>query len=187
MTQGSVRRVVLRSVLKLMGFVAFLFVAYVGFVSLFSPGSARLDTVRTVKLQDLSPGEVLWLEWGGRRVVVLHRTPEMLGEIRRLDAELKSPDRLWSNQPGTADPVTRSVKPEYFVALAYGTELGCELDFVPYRAEEPGDWRGGFVDRCRGSRYDFAGRVFKSDSAPRNLDVPDYYFATPERLVLGRE
>lgn len=170
-----------------MGLAGLLFIGYVFIASLFGGGPAGLDTIRTVKLQGLPPGEVLWVEWGGRKVVVLHRTPEMLAEIARLDAELKSPDSLWNNQPGTADPVNRAVKREYFVALAYGTELGCELEFVPYQKEATDGWRGGFRDRCRGSRYDFAGRAFKADSAPRNLDVPDYYFATPDRLVLGRE
>lgn len=187
MSDAPSRRLVLRLLLKVMGLVGFLFVAYVSLVLLLGGGGAGMDTVRTVKLQDLEPGEARWLEWGGRRVVVLHRTPEMLAEVRRLNEELKNPDSIWNNQPATADPLTRSVRPEYFVALAYGTELGCELEFVPYRADETSDWRGGFVDRCRGSRYDFAGRVFRSDAAPRNLDVPDYYFATPDRLVLGRE
>lgn len=181
------RRLLLRTVLKLMAFVGFLFVGYIAVISVLGGRPVGSDTLRTVKLGTLAPGEVMWLDWGGRRVVVLHRTEAMLAEVARLGPELKSPDPLFDNRPGTADPETRSVDPRYFVALAYGTELGCELEFVPYRSDAADGWRGGFRDRCRGSRYDFAGRVLKQDSAPRNLDVPDYYFLNPRRLVLGRE
>lgn len=57
--------------------------------------------------------------------------------------------------------------PEYFVALAYGTDLGCPL--------EAGD--GQYLkESCSDTRYDFAGRPLNSKLSISALRVPDYKF-----------
>ena len=38
------------------------------------------------------------------------------------------------------------------------------------------DWAGGFYCPCHGSKFDYAGRVFRGAPAPTNLEVPPYTF-----------
>ena len=69
----------------------------------------------------------------------------------------------------------RSLEPDYFIALDYGTDLGCPLELVPADVNAPViPWSGGFRDRCRGSWYDLSGRVYKEQKASRNLEIPAY-------------
>jgi ubiquinol-cytochrome c reductase iron-sulfur subunit len=47
------------------------------------------------------------------------------------------------------------------------------------------DWKGGFFCPCHGSKFDFAGRVYKGVPAPVNLEVPPYYYTSDTRIVVG--
>ena len=178
-------RLILRVAQKLLIVVALLWVMYVFVASLSTDEGEEALTAVVVKLDEIPPGAVRIVEWKGRKVLVLHRTPVMLSEINVLEQELVNPRSRFSNQPGAADKAHRALRPNYFVALAYGTDIDCELEFVPYRAQPTQRWRGGFKDRCRGSRYDFAGRAFKNQPARRNLVVPEHYYASATELVIG--
>ena len=48
-------------------------------------------------------------------------------------------------------------------------------------------WPGGFYCPCHGSKFDFAGRVFKNVPAPTNLTVPPYQFASDSTLLIGAD
>ena len=43
---------------------------------------------------------------------------------------------------------------------------------------------GGYFCPCHGSQYDTAARIRKGP-APKNLEVPDYKFETPTKIVVG--
>ena len=43
----------------------------------------------------------------------------------------------------------------------------------------------GFACPCHGSRYDLAGRVYKSQPAPLNLPVPPHSYESADVVVLG--
>jgi ubiquinol-cytochrome c reductase iron-sulfur subunit len=141
-----------------------------------------------VDLATVAPGALTTVEWRGRPVWVLHRTPAMLATLGNHDAELVDPRSNDDQQPFYAHNATRSVRPEFLVATAVCTHLGCIPSFRPDLAPAdlgPG-WPGGFYCPCHGSRFDLAGRVFKNVPAPRNLEVPPYSFEG-DRLIVGQE
>ena len=81
----------------------------------------------------------------------------------------------------------RSVKPELSVMVGLCTHLGCIPTFrpVPGAADLGANWPGGFFCPCHGSKFDLAGRVFKTVPAPTNLEVPAHHFAGANRLLIG--
>jgi ubiquinol-cytochrome c reductase iron-sulfur subunit len=141
-----------------------------------------------VDLGTVAPGTLTTVEWRGRPVWVLHRTPEMLANLGKHDAELADPQSNADQQPFYARNATRSAKPEFLVATAVCTHLGCIPSFRPELA--PPDlgpnWPGGFFCPCHGSRFDLAARVYRNVPAPRNLEVPPYSFAG-NTLLIGVE
>jgi ubiquinol-cytochrome c reductase iron-sulfur subunit len=73
------------------------------------------------------------------------------------------------------------------VLVGVCTHLGCSPKEKPAdaKAEMGPDWPGGFYCPCHGSKFDFAGRVFKGSPAPTNLEVPPYEFLSDSALVIG--
>ena len=135
----------------------------------------------------IRPGELHTLEWRGKPVWILHRTPAMLQALQGHDDLLSDPRSTREQQPDYARNATRSLKPEFGVLLAVCTHLGC----VPlYRPEQGASdlgasWPGGFYCPCHGSRFDLAGRVFKNVPAPTNLEVPPHHYAGVSKLIIG--
>jgi ubiquinol-cytochrome c reductase iron-sulfur subunit len=143
---------------------------------------AEVDVTR------IAPGTLATVEWRGKPVWVLHRTPAMVASLGRHDALLLDPQSQEDQQPGYAKNATRSRRPDYLVVIAICTHLGCIPVFRP-DADAPGlppDWPGGFYCPCHGSAYDLAGRVFKNVPAPRNLEVPPHAFHG-DQLVIGED
>jgi ubiquinol-cytochrome c reductase iron-sulfur subunit len=140
---------------------------------------------------DLTPialGALATVEWRGKPVWILRRTPQMLERLASVRAELTDPDsEVSSQQPSYARNPARSIQPEIFVTIGLCTHLGC----VPSYRPEPGSlqpgWPGGFYCPCHGSKFDLAGRVFEGSPAPTNLVVPPHRFVSPQRLVIGEE
>jgi ubiquinol-cytochrome c reductase iron-sulfur subunit len=142
-----------------------------------------------VDVSKIAPGTLTTVEWRGRPIWVLHRTPEMLASLRRIEPELVDPASKVDQQPYYAANPVRAIKPEYAVLTAICTHLGC----VPLFRPEPGapdlgaSWPGGFYCPCHGSRFDLAGRVFRNVPAPRNLEVPPHVYRDDKQLVIGEE
>lgn len=141
-----------------------------------------------VDLSPLTPGTLATVEWRGKPVWLLRRTPEMLASLESVRGALTDPDsQVASQQPEYARNPGRSIRPELFVTVSLCTHLGC----IPSYAPEPGSlqpgWPGGFYCPCHGSKFDLAGRVYKGSPAPTNLVVPPYGFLSAERLVIGEE
>lgn len=141
-----------------------------------------------VDVNRVAPGTLITVNWRGKPVWVLHRTPQMLATLGKHDALLLDPDSQADQQPKYARNATRSVRPAFLVVEAVCTHLGC----IPVFRPEPGapdlgaDWPGGFYCPCHGSKYDLAGRVFRNVPAPVNLAVPPHAYHG-ERLVIGEE
>lgn len=136
----------------------------------------------------IAPGELATVEWRGKPVWILRRTPQMLERLPAARAELADPEsRVRSQQPDYARNPGRSIDPQVFVTIALCTHLGC----IPSYRPEPGSlqpgWPGGFYCPCHGSKFDLAGRVFKGSPAPTNLVVPPHSLVSPERLIIGRD
>lgn len=143
-----------------------------------------------VDISALKPNELHTVEWRGKPVWLLVRTPAMLRALRGHDDMLADPrSERRGQQPAYARNAYRSIRPELGVLVAICTHLGCVPSFRP----EPGApdigaaWPGGFYCPCHGSRFDLAGRVFKNVPAPSNLEVPPHHFAGASKLLIGED
>ncbi len=141
-----------------------------------------------IDITGLKPGELRTVEWRGKPVWILNRTPEMLASLKKDVDQLADPQSKKSEQPTYVDPTTRSVKPEIMVVVGICTHLGCSPDKrleAGAAADLGADWPGGFFCPCHGSKFDLAGRVYKSVPAPTNLPVPPYSFKNDKTIVVG--
>ncbi len=140
-----------------------------------------------VDISKLEPGQKLTVEWRGKPVWVIKRTPEALSTLPKLTAELRDPDSQEQQQPAYAVNESRAKRAEYFVVIGLCTHLGCAPLYRPDMAPEDlgKDWLGGFYCPCHGSKFDLAGRVYKGVPAPTNLEIPPYKFVTDSRLIIG--
>jgi ubiquinol-cytochrome c reductase iron-sulfur subunit len=141
-----------------------------------------------IDISGLQPGALATVEWRGKPVWLLRRTPEMLASLEAVRAALSDPDsRVDAQQPEYARNPGRSIRPELFVAVSLCTHLGCIPSYRPEAGSVGADWPGGFYCPCHGSKFDLAGRVYRGSPAPTNLVVPPHGFASPERLVIGQD
>lgn len=165
------------------------------FVSTFQPSERAKAAGAPVEvdISDLAPGQMKTVEWRGKPVWVLRRTPEMIAELPKLDSKLADPKSQRNPDeftPEYARNETRSIKPEYLVAIGICTHLGCspttKLQAGP-QPSLPDDWQGGFLCPCHGSIFDVAGRVYKNVPAPDNLPVPRHMYLSDTKLVIGKD
>lgn len=140
-----------------------------------------------VDLSKLEPGEQATVEWRGKPVWIIRRTPEMLHKLSENAAMLRDPHSLTAQQPAYAKNEHRSINPEYLVLIGICTHLGCAPKYKPTLGDLGTDWPGGFFCPCHGSTFDLSGRVFKNVPAPINLEVPPYYFIDQHTIVIGEE
>ncbi|HEX9772778.1 MAG TPA: ubiquinol-cytochrome c reductase iron-sulfur subunit [Steroidobacteraceae bacterium] len=142
-----------------------------------------------VDISKVEPGAMVKVEWRGKAVFVVHRTPQMLTQLEGMAPKLRDPDSLQSEQPDYARNAARALKPEYLVLVGVCTHLGCApLErFTPGDVTVSPDWPGGFFCPCHGSKFDLSGRVFKDVPAPTNLSVPPYRFLSDNRLLIGSD
>jgi ubiquinol-cytochrome c reductase iron-sulfur subunit len=142
-----------------------------------------------VDIGKLEPGAMVKVEWRGKAIYVLHRTPEMLKQVNAAVDQLRDPQSAQSEQPDFAKNDARALKPVYLVLVGVCTHLGCApLDkLTPGDATVSADWPGGFFCPCHGSKFDISGRVFKDVPAPTNLPVPPYRFLSDTRILIGAE
>jgi ubiquinol-cytochrome c reductase iron-sulfur subunit len=148
-----------------------------------------------VDISDVKPGELKVVEWRGKPVWILRRTPEMLASLKQNDALVADPDSDKPFQmpvPTYAKNETRSRKEhkEVLVVVGICSHLGCSPSprFDPgAQPNLPDDWHGGFLCPCHGSTFDLSARVFKNKPAPTNLDVPPYMYLSDHRIVIGKD
>ncbi len=140
-------------------------------------------------LSAVKPGELQILEWRGKPVWLLRRTPEMLEAIKKSDDRVADPQSEVPLQPDYAKNEYRSIKPDIVVLVGVCSHLGCSPQYkgMDAKAEMGADWTGGFYCPCHGSKFDFAGRVYKGVPAPVNLTVPPYTFVSETKLIIGED
>jgi ubiquinol-cytochrome c reductase iron-sulfur subunit len=169
--------------------------AAVPFVSSFLPSERARAAGAPVEVDvsALKPGEKLTVEWRGKPVWIVKRTPEQLAALPKLEPQLADPaskrnaDEL---TPPYARNTDRSIKPEILVVVGICTHLGCSPSdkFVPGpQPSLPDDWIGGFLCPCHGSTFDMAGRVYKDKPAPDNLEVPRHMYVSDNRILIGED
>jgi ubiquinol-cytochrome c reductase iron-sulfur subunit len=136
----------------------------------------------------MEPGQMVTVEWRGKPVYVVRRTPEAMKTLEDVTGRLRDPASEKSAQPAYAKNAGRSIKEEFLVLLGVCTHLGCAPEYKPeVGAEDVGDsnWLGGFFCKCHGSKFDLAGRVFQGVPAPLNLEIPPYMFLSDDILLIG--
>ncbi|MEJ7928472.1 ubiquinol-cytochrome c reductase iron-sulfur subunit [Ramlibacter sp. AN1015] len=175
------------------GAVGGAFVA-VPFVSSFQPSerAKAAGAAVEVDISALQPGDKVTVEWRGKPVWIMRRTPEQLAALPKLNDQLADPmsQRTAYPTPEYAQNVHRSIKPEFFVGVGICSHLGCSpVDKFQPGAQPslPDDWQGGFLCPCHGSTFDLAGRVFRNRPAPDNLEVPPHMFLSDTRLLIGED
>lgn len=166
----------------------------VPFVSTFQPSerAKAAGAAIEVDVSAIPPGEKVVVEWRGKPVWVMRRTPEQLAALEKIEADLADPnsDRKAYPTPEYARNRHRSIKPEILVAVGICTHLGCspgdKLTPGP-QPSLPDNWQGGFLCACHGSTFDVAGRVFKNKPAPDNLEIPPHYYTSETTVLIGEE
>ena len=167
----------------------------VPFVSSITPSERAKAAGAAVEadISGLKPGEKMTVEWRGKPVWILRRTPEQLEGLKKLDPQLadpKSQRKVDELTPAYARNEHRSIKPEFLVAVGICSHLGCSpSDKLTPGAQPslPDDWQGGFLCPCHGSTFDMAGRVFKNKPAPDNLEVPPHMYLSDTKLIIGED
>jgi ubiquinol-cytochrome c reductase iron-sulfur subunit len=141
-------------------------------------------------ISKLEPGQQITVEWRGKPVWLLKRTPEMLARLPQNAPLLVDPDSKSSIQPPYVKGIERSIKPEIFVAIGVCTHLGCSPTLkkeVGAASDMGPDWPGGYYCPCHNSRFDLAARVFKGSPAPTNLVIPSHRYASDAVVVVGED
>lgn len=165
------------------------------FVSTFQPSekAKAAGAAVEVDISAIKPGEKITVEWRGKPVWIIKRTPEQLASLAKTEAQLADPksERKPSElTPEYARNQNRSIKPDLLVAVGICSHLGCSpSDKFQTGAQPslPDDWQGGFLCPCHGSTFDMAGRVFKNKPAPDNLEVPPHMYLSDTRLLIGED
>jgi ubiquinol-cytochrome c reductase iron-sulfur subunit len=139
-----------------------------------------------VDLDAVKPAELYTVEWRGRPVWILRRTPDMLKRLPTAEPFLSDPESaVSSQQPDYAQNATRSIEPEVLVTVALCTHLGCIPSYYPEPDSLQPGWPGGFYCPCHGSKFDLAARVYRGSPAPTNLVIPPHRYLSPRRLQVG--
>ncbi|HAJ91405.1 MAG TPA: ubiquinol-cytochrome c reductase iron-sulfur subunit [Gammaproteobacteria bacterium] len=185
---NSGRRRFLTAATSVVGAVGVGFVL-VPFVSSMQPSAKARAAGAPVRadISKLEPGQMIRVKWRGKPVWLVRRTDKMLEVLPTLDSQLRDPESLESDQPDYAQNAYRSIKPEVLITVGICTHLGCSPTYRPDAgaADLGADWEGGFFCPCHGSKFDLAGRVYKSVPAPTNLVIPPHRYLSETELVIG--
>jgi len=141
-----------------------------------------------VDVKALAPGELKTVAWRGKPVWILRRTKAMLASLDSDTGLLADPEsQVTTQQPDYARNESRAIRPEIFVCIGLCTHLGCIPNYFPEPGSIQADWPGGFYCPCHGSKFDLAGRVFKSVPAPTNLVIPPYAYTGAASVLIGAD
>ena len=159
----------------------------VPFVKSWQPSAKAKNAGAPVKIDisKLESGQRVVEEWRGQPIWVVRRTQDMLDTLPQLDEKLRDPASEADQQPEYAKNEWRSIKKEYLVLVGTCTHLGCSPLFEEQPTVELE--HGGFFCPCHGSKFDLAGRVYKSVPAPTNLVVPPHSYLSEGVVIVGSE
>ncbi len=143
-----------------------------------------------VDISKLEPGAMLKVEWRGKAIYIVHRTPQMLAQLDGVVGELRDPESARVRPARIRQE--RGARAEARIPGArrrlHAPRLRAARQVQPRATSRSApDWQGGFFCPCHGSKFDMSGRVFKNVPAPTNLPVPPYQFVTDTRILIGAE
>ncbi|MEW6098149.1 MAG: ubiquinol-cytochrome c reductase iron-sulfur subunit [Pseudomonadota bacterium] len=169
----------------------------VPFVSTFQPSEKARAAGAPVEvdISGLKPGEMMTVEWRGKPVWIVRRTPEQLASLEKTEPQVADPKS--ERKPAELTPEyarnqwrAREDHKEILVAVGICSHLGCSPTARFAAGPQPSlpeDWVGGFLCPCHGSTFDMAGRVFKNKPAPDNLEVPPHVYLSDTKLLIGED
>jgi len=170
----------------------------VPFIGSMLPAADTLAASKTeFDVSTVEAGQLVTIQWQGKPVFVVHRTPELLKQVDGHDDRLKDANseaipevaQAWMDTPEKRK--YRAIKPEYLIVVASCTHLGCIPLFKPSKGRKdwgdsvPENWAGGWHCPCHGSYYDISARVINGSPAPHNLHVMPYEYKTDTTVVIG--
>ena len=131
-------------------------------------GDTKSNDGILVDLSKIEEGQQLKVLHRRHPIFIRHRTPAEIKAANDVDlSKLRDPEtdieRLMPKPDGTYDQ-------RYLVIVGVCTHFGC----IP--VGESGDFDGWYCP-CHGAHFDTSGRI-RSAPAPRNMDVPNYYYVT---------
>ena len=140
-----------------------------------------------VDISDIKMGAIKVIEWRGKPVWIVRRSPDSINQLATNAAKLADPQSSNAAQPPGIEGDTRALRPEYLVLVGICTHLGCSPLYKPQAGDSEigADWEGGFFCPCHGSLFDMSGRVYKNMPAPTNLEVPPYKFTDNGSIIIG--
>ncbi len=163
----------------------------VPFISAWNPSAKARAAGAPVEadVSKLEPGQMMTVEWRGKPIWIVHRTEQNLKDLPTLNDQLLDPNSEMPQQPEYCKNEYRSRKPKYLVAVGICTHLGCSPTYRPEiaPADLGPDWKGGYFCPCHGSRFDLAARVYKGVPAPKNMEIPPYYYLSETRILVGED
>ncbi|OON59567.1 ubiquinol-cytochrome c reductase iron-sulfur subunit [Massilia sp. KIM] len=148
-----------------------------------------------VDISDVKPGEMKVVEWRGKPVWILRRTPEMMATLTKVEGQLADPNsdkifQLPMPEYAKNSHRSRAEHKEVLVTVGICSHLGCSPSSRTTAGPQPNlpdDWPGGFLCPCHGSTFDLSARVFQNKPAPTNMDVPPYMYLSDNRLIIGKD
>lgn len=143
-----------------------------------------------VDISKIEPGQRIIVKWRGKPVWIVRRTQEMIDALSSLNDQLADPEsENVDQQPAYVNKINRAIRPDVLVMVGICTHLGCSPSYKPEMGAEGlgADWQGGFFCPCHGSRFDLAGRVYKSVPAPDNMVIPPYRYLSDTLIVIGED
>ena len=166
-------------------------------VSTFAPSERAKAAGAPVEadISDLKPGEMKVVEWRGKPVWILKRTPEMMATLAKTEAEVADPKSDAPYQLPTPaycknQHRSRVEHKEILVTVGICSHLGCSPSSKFQTGAQPSlpdNWAGGFLCPCHGSTFDLAARVYKNKPAPNNLDIPAHMYLSDTRILIGKD
>ncbi len=142
-----------------------------------------------VDISKIEAGQQITVEWRGKPVWIIKRSPEVLELLPDMNNLLADPDSDQNQQPEYARNPHRSIRDDILVLVGICTHLGCSPKYQPEigAVSFDDDWKGGFLCACHGSKFDLAGRVYSGVPAPTNLVVPPYQYLSDDVLLIGED
>ena len=165
--------------------IAAISAAGVGGVATLVPLISQMAPSKDVLAESTTEVDISTIEPGMAIKAVFRKQPVFVRNLT--DAEIKAAEAVPVDSlrdPQTLLERTKEGHGNWLVTMGVCTHLGC----VPLGAGE-GENRGefgGYFCPCHGSSYDTAGRIRKGP-APKNLEVPEYAFASDTKIVIGQE
>ena len=166
-------------------------------VSTFQPSERAKAAGAPVEadISDLKPGEMKVVEWRGKPVWLLKRTPEMMASLAKTEDQVADPksDKAYTiDIPEYCKNQSRSRAEHKDILITVGicSHLGCSPSSKFQAGAQPSlpdYWACGFLCPCHGSTFDLAGRVFKNKPAPTNLDVPRHMYLSDTKIIIGKD